>query len=97
MLLSNCFKCNSPGRDLQASPLKCLVAYVEAERTRSGVITAKARGRAGGRPAKLIGERAGHARNLVATGSLVLSVARSMGISRASVHRALERAGTGVE
>jgi len=40
-----------------------------------GVITAKARGRAGGRPAKLTGERAEHARNLLATGSLVSSVA----------------------
>jgi DNA invertase Pin-like site-specific DNA recombinase len=63
------------------------------ERTKAGVAAAKARGRAGGRPAKLIGERAEHARNLLASGSSVSSVARSMGVSRASVHRALERAG----
>ena len=62
------------------------------ERTKAGVAAAKARGRAGGRPAKLIGERAEHARNLLASGSSVSSVARSMGVSRASVHRALERA-----
>jgi DNA invertase Pin-like site-specific DNA recombinase len=67
------------------------------ERTKAGVAAAKARGRAGGRPAKLTGERADHARNLLAAGSSVSSVARSMGVSRASVHRALERTGTGVE
>jgi DNA invertase Pin-like site-specific DNA recombinase len=63
------------------------------ERTKAGVMAAKARGRAGGRPAKLVGERVEHARNLLASGSSVSSVARSMGISRASLHRALERIG----
>jgi DNA invertase Pin-like site-specific DNA recombinase len=61
------------------------------ERTKAGVAAAKARGRAGGRPAKLTGEQAEHARNLLATGSSVSSVARSMSVSRAAVHRALER------
>jgi DNA invertase Pin-like site-specific DNA recombinase len=61
------------------------------ERTKAGVAAAKARGRSGGRPAKLIGERAEHARNLLAAGSSVSSVARSMGVSRAAVHRAMER------
>jgi DNA invertase Pin-like site-specific DNA recombinase len=62
------------------------------ERTKAGVAAAKARGRNGGRPPKLTGERADHARNLLAAGSSVSSVARSMGVSRAAVHRALERA-----
>jgi DNA invertase Pin-like site-specific DNA recombinase len=61
------------------------------ERTKAGVAAAKSRGRAGGRPAKLTGERAEHARNLLAAGSSVSSVARSMGVSRAAVHRAMER------
>jgi DNA invertase Pin-like site-specific DNA recombinase len=61
------------------------------ERTKAGVAAAKARGRSGGRPAKLSGERADAARNLLAAGSSVSSVVRSMGVSRASVHRALER------
>jgi DNA invertase Pin-like site-specific DNA recombinase len=52
----------------------------------------KARGRSGGRPAKLTGERAEHARNLLAAGTSVSAVARSMGVSRAAVHRAMERA-----
>jgi DNA invertase Pin-like site-specific DNA recombinase len=63
------------------------------ERTKAGVAAAKARGRNGGRPPKLTGERADHARNLLEAGSSVSSVARSMEVSRAAVHRALERAG----
>ena len=62
------------------------------ERTRAGVAAAKARGRAGGRPSKLAGERAEHALNLLAAGSSISAVARSMGVSRAAVHRAMERA-----
>jgi DNA invertase Pin-like site-specific DNA recombinase len=61
------------------------------ERTKAGVAAAKARGRNGGRPPKLTGERADHARNLLAAGSSVSSVARSMGVSRAAVHRAMAR------
>jgi DNA invertase Pin-like site-specific DNA recombinase len=61
------------------------------ERTKAGVVAAKARGRAGGRPAKLMGERAEHARNLLNAGMTVSAVARSMGVSRAAVHRAMER------
>lgn len=65
------------------------------ERTKAGLVAAKARGRSGGRPAKLVGERAEHARNLLGSGSSVSAVARSMGVSRAAVHRAMERiAGT---
>jgi DNA invertase Pin-like site-specific DNA recombinase len=62
------------------------------ERTKAGVIAAKARGRAGGRPAKLIGERVEHAKNLLNAGSSVSAVARSMGVSRATVHRAINLA-----
>ncbi|MGF7213051.1 DNA invertase Pin-like site-specific DNA recombinase [Skermanella aerolata] len=61
------------------------------ERTKAGLVAAKARGRSGGRPAKLVGERAEHARNLLGSGSSVSAVARSMGVSRAAVHRAMER------
>jgi len=61
------------------------------ERTKAGVAAAKARGRAGGRPAKLTDEQAEHARNLLGAGTSVSAVARSMGVSRAAVHRAMER------
>ena len=63
------------------------------ERTRAGLIAAKARGRAGGRPAKLIGERLEHARNLLNAGSSVSAVARSMGVSRSTVLRSVRLAG----
>jgi DNA invertase Pin-like site-specific DNA recombinase len=63
------------------------------ERTRAGLVAAKARGRAGGRPSKLAGERLDHARNLLNAGSSVSSVARSMGVSRATVLRSVRLAG----
>lgn len=58
------------------------------ERTKAGLTAAKARGRKGGRPPKLAGERAEHARNLLNAGSSVSAVARSMGVSRATVLKA---------
>lgn len=58
------------------------------ERTKAGVAAAKARGRVGGRPSKLAGERAEHARNLLSSGSTVSAVARSMGVSRSTVLKA---------
>jgi DNA invertase Pin-like site-specific DNA recombinase len=63
------------------------------ERTKAGVVAAKARGRAGGRPPKLAGERAEHASNLLAAGTSVSAVARSMGVSRSTVLRAVRLAG----
>src|SRR4051812_36903255 len=65
------------------------------ERTRAGVAAAKARGRAGGRPSKLTGERLDHASNLLSAGSSVSAVARSMGVSRSTVLRAVRLAGGG--
>lgn len=59
------------------------------ERSKAGVAAAKARGRHGGRPAKLAGERAEHAANLLAAGTSVSAVARSMGVSRSTVLRTM--------
>src|SRR3954447_5406968 len=58
------------------------------ERTKAGVVAAKSRGRSGGRPAKLEGKRAEHAKNLLSAGTSVSAVARSMGVSRSTVLRA---------
>lgn len=58
------------------------------ERTKAGVVAAKARGRLGGRPAKLEGERAEHAKMMLDAGTSVSAVARSMGVSRSTVLRA---------
>jgi len=62
------------------------------KQTKAGVVAAvKARGRSGGQLAKLTGERADHARTLLNAGMTVSAVARSMGVSRVAVHRAMER------
>jgi DNA invertase Pin-like site-specific DNA recombinase len=58
------------------------------ERTKAGVAAAKARGRCGGRPARLEGERAQHAKMMLEAGTSVSAVARSMGVSRSTVLRA---------
>jgi DNA invertase Pin-like site-specific DNA recombinase len=60
------------------------------ERTKAGVAAAKARGRAGGRPAKLVGERLEMARGLLHAGNSVSAVARTMSVSRATVHRSMD-------
>jgi DNA invertase Pin-like site-specific DNA recombinase len=62
------------------------------ERTKAGVVAAKSRGRAGGRPPKLVGERVDHAKMMLNAGTSVSAVARSMGVSRATVHRAISLA-----
>lgn len=58
------------------------------ERTKAGVAAAKSRGRHGGRPPKLEGERADHAKMMLEAGTSVSAVARSMGVSRSTVLRA---------
>lgn len=62
------------------------------ERTKAGLTAARARGRVGGRPRKLDGERLEMARGLLAADKSVAAVARTMGVSRATVHRALDLA-----
>lgn len=63
------------------------------ERTKAGVVAAKARGRSGGRPAKLEGERADHAKMMLDAGTSVSAVARSLGVSRSTVLRAVRLVG----
>lgn len=67
------------------------------ERTKAGVVAAKARGRSGGRPAKLEGERADHAKMMLDAGTSVSAVARSMGVSRSTVLRATRLAGAAAD
>jgi DNA invertase Pin-like site-specific DNA recombinase len=60
------------------------------ERTKAGVAAAKARGRAGGRPSKLTGERLDMAKKLLSGGESISSVARTLNVSRATVHRSVD-------
>jgi DNA invertase Pin-like site-specific DNA recombinase len=64
------------------------------ERTRAGLAAARARGRTGGRPTVWTPEKLAAARGMRAAGTYdVASIARVLGVSRASVYRALAVAG----
>ncbi|MCR6706609.1 MAG: recombinase family protein [Cellulomonas sp.] len=67
------------------------------ERTRSGLAAARARGRVGGRPIAVSPEQVTAARTLVASGHSVVAAARTLGVARSSLYRALERERTTVE
>ena len=97
-------RCLTQGIDTSASagPMaKIVIAVVAAlseaereiliERTRSGLAAARARGRVGGRPVVVDGERLVAARKLIDSGQSVVSVARTLGVGRSSLYRALER------
>lgn len=62
------------------------------ERTREGVAHARAEGRVAGPKPKLTPEQVRLVRKAVADGESVTSVARSFGVSRQTVYRALEKA-----
>jgi DNA invertase Pin-like site-specific DNA recombinase len=59
------------------------------ERTRAGLAAARARGRVGGRPSVWTAEKLRTARSMYAAGEEVGSIARILGVSRASVYRGL--------
>ena len=62
------------------------------ERTQAGLVAARARGRVGGRPTVWTSEKLRTAGAMHASGDHdVASIARVLGVSRASVYRALER------
>ncbi len=61
------------------------------ERTREGVAHARAQGRVAGPKPKLSDEQARQARQLIDSGESVASVARSFGVSRQTLYRALDR------
>lgn len=63
-------------------------------RTREGVAHARAEGRVAGPKPKLSPEQLRMARKAVASGESVASVARSLGVSRQTVYRALEKGET---
>lgn len=74
-----------------------MLAFAEWERdllisrTREGVAHARAKGRVGGQRPKLTAEQVRLAQAAIASGQSVSAVARSLGVSRATMYRALER------
>lgn len=67
------------------------------ERTSAGLAAARARGRVGGRPTVMPPEKILTARQMYAAGTAVSTIARGLGVSRASVYRALAQpSGVGV-
>jgi DNA invertase Pin-like site-specific DNA recombinase len=64
------------------------------ERTSAGLAAARARGRRGGRPSVLTGSKLQVAREMHASGQYtVAAIAKTLGVSRASIYRHLDRAG----
>ena len=60
------------------------------ERTQAGLAAARARGRLGGRPPALAGEKLATARRMYASREYsIASMARSLGVSRATLYRHL--------
>jgi DNA invertase Pin-like site-specific DNA recombinase len=78
------------------SALAALEREVLVERTRSGLAASRARGRVGGRPVVVDAERLAAARQLIDSGQSVVSVARTLGVGRSSLYRAIERERTAV-
>jgi len=62
-----------------------------AERTRAGVKAAQRRGVKFGRKAKLTPDRLAHARKLIDHGTTPTQAAKMIGVSRATIYRALQR------
>ena len=60
------------------------------ERTQAGLAAARARGRTGGRPPLLSAEKLVAAQRLHAGGDSVTSIARTLGVSRATLYRHLK-------
>jgi len=63
-----------------------------SERTRAGLAAARARGRAGGRPTVMTGERLTAAQAMRSQGMTLIQIAATLGVGRSSLVRALAQA-----
>lgn len=61
------------------------------ERTQAGLAAARARGRKGGRPASITPAKARSVRALLAADTPISEIAASLGVSRSSIYRWIER------
>ena len=93
--LSEEINTQTPGGRLIFHVLGALAEFersIIAERTRAGLAAARRRGVKVGRRLQLTPSQVGHARTLLDSGEGAASVARSLGVSRATLYRALARA-----
>lgn len=92
--LSEEINTQTPGGRLIFHVLGALAEFersIIAERTRAGLAAAKRRGVKVGRRRELTDAQVKHARTLIAAGERVKSVARTLGVSRATLYRAFAR------
>ena len=83
---------SSPGGKLVFHVFAALAEFERdliRERTRAGLAAARARGRVGGRPSVWTPEKLEQAQRMLAGGMPVAMAAKVLGVSRASVYRAL--------
>jgi len=73
------------------SALSEMERAILVERVNSGLASSRRAGRVGGRPVAVDAERLVAARALIDSGQSVVSVARTLGVGRSSLYRALER------
>jgi len=75
-----------------------LEASILRERTRAGLAAARARGRTGGRPKSLVGQKVEVARTLLSNGEMTVGeIAQQMGVSIGTIYRAFPGGRTGLE
>lgn len=68
-----------------------------AERTRAGLEAARARGKQGGRPRKITGDKLTHIRQLLEQGKQVQEIASLLGVDRSTIYRRLKALDTSTE
>lgn len=93
------FRSLTEGFDTSTSSGKLIFTIVAAfaeferqvirERTIAGLAAARARGRVGGRPSTITAARLREVRRMLADGRTIAEVSRVLGVSRASIYRAL--------
>jgi DNA invertase Pin-like site-specific DNA recombinase len=88
----------TPGGKLVFHVLAALAEFerdLVRERTRAGLAAARARGRHGGRPSVLTAHKAQVAQEMYVSGQYtVATIAKTLGVSRASIYRHLTHAGS---
>jgi DNA invertase Pin-like site-specific DNA recombinase len=92
--LTEAIDTSTPGGKLVFHVLGALAEFersILTERTRAGLAAAKRRGARIGRKRQLGDSQVSHARTLLAAGERAASVARSLGVSKATLYRALAR------